>query len=145
MKMDFIPFEHVGIFKLDDKIEKYTDILSKYKYKPANEYGDEYYYSPEYEAYYQGHYVMVTEEKICAVFCYGEVIYNNHNLIGLTIDEFEKITNSNYVGKPDELDIFEDEPPMYDYEFEEIGVTVTTHYGKINSLTISGHWSYEDD
>ena len=143
--MEFAPFEYVGVFKLDDDVENYSDVLSKYRFQEANEYGDEYYYSPEYQACYQGHFVQVSEGIICAVFCYGEVIYKGVNLINLTIEEFKKITNSDYVGEADELDIFEDEPPLYDYLFKDIGITATTHYGKIQSLTISGHWSYEDD
>lgn len=145
MDMIFIPFERIGDFYLDDEVSKYKNILSKYIHVPKDEYGYEYYHVNEPYTDKDSHFIAVTNNKIRAVFCYDNVVFNGINLIGLTIDEFKKITNSDYIGEPDELDIFEDEPPMYDYKFKEIGVTVETHYERINNITVSGHWSYEDD
>ena len=66
--MNFIPFEYIGSFRLDDDASKYSNILSQYKRKTSDEYGNTYYYSPEYEAYYKGHYVMITEKKnMCCI------------------------------------------------------------------------------
>ena len=145
MKNMFIPFKRYGDFILDDDIAKYANILSAYKYEAPDEYGDEYYYSPDYKPYYTGHSLMVIDKKIRSVFCHKEVIYNNTNLINLSIDEFQNITNSKYVDQPDEFDIFENEPPEYAYEFDDIGAQVWTHYGRVVTIIVSGYWSYEDD
>lgn len=143
--MSFIPFKQIGPFQLDDDVKKYSEILSTYNYEPVNKYGSEYYHYPKDETQYGSHFIQVKDGKIRTVFCYDKVIFNGINLMGLTIDEFKKITNADYVGEIYEADIFEDELPMYDYEFDEIGVSVRTHYDHIVNITISGHWSYEDD
>ncbi|MBP3195176.1 MAG: hypothetical protein J6M05_05875 [Cardiobacteriaceae bacterium] len=148
MYMTFIPFERVGIFQLDDDVTKYFNILSEYEYEPADEYGNEYYhFSKNYidDINSDTHFVEVTNGKIRTVFCYNELIYKNINLIGLTIDEFKKITESDYVGEVDVRDFHENEPPEYVYEFEEIGAQVWTHYGRVVTIIVSGHWSYEED
>ena len=143
--MDFVPFEYVGIFKLDDDVNNYLDELSQYVHLEKDEHGFEYYHISEPYSEKDNLFLSVTDGKIRTVFCYDSAIFNGIELIGLTVDEFKNITNSDYIGEPDELDIFEDKPPLYDYSFKEIGITVTTHYGKIQSLTISGHWVYEED
>ena len=76
---------------------------------------------------------------------YKELVYKNTNLIGLTIDDFKKITGADYVGEVDIRDFHEDEPPEYVYEFEEIGAQVWTHYDRIVTIIVSGRWSYEDE
>lgn len=143
--MTFVPFEQVGIFQLDDDVNKYSDILSKYFHEPVDEYGNEYFHIGDDETIKDTHFLQVKDGKIRAVFCYEELIYKGINLIGLTIEEFKKIICTDYVGEIYEADIFDDEPPMYDYDFKEIGLTVRTHYDRIHDITVSGHWIYEDD
>ena len=143
--MNFIPFERVGIFQLDDDIRKYSDVLSKYFHEPIDEYGSEYFHVGDDETVDDTHFLQIKDNRIRTIFCYHELIYKNVNLIGLTLAEFKKITNADYVGEIYEADIFEDEPSMYDYEFTTLGLTVRTHYDRVHSITVSGHWSYEDD
>ncbi|MBR1375071.1 MAG: hypothetical protein IJ566_03210 [Cardiobacteriaceae bacterium] len=145
MQFIFIPFESIGPFKLDDDVKNYSEILSIYKHEQVNQYGSEYYTYPKRESDYGSHFLQVKEGKIRTVFCYDSVIFQGTNLMGLNINEFGKITNSNYIGEIYEADIFEDEPPMYEYEFDYIGVSVRTHYEKIVDIAISGHSSYEED
>ena len=144
IKMNFVPFEQVGIFKLDDDVEKYSDNLLNYIYKKGYFNNDEYHFGDN-DIKKNSHFLSIQDGKIRTIFCYKELIYKNINLIGLTIDEFKKITQSDYVGEVDVIDFHEDEPPEYVYEFEEIGAQVWTHYDRIVTIIVSGHWSYEDD
>ena len=145
MKMTFIPFESVGIFNFGDEIEKYSDVLSRYCYTPPNEDGDEYYHIAEPYTDDDEHFIRVYDGKIRAIFCYKELIFNNTNLIGLTIEELKKATNADYVGDIEEVDIFDDEPPKYIYYFDDIGAQVWTHYGYVTDIIVAGYWSYSDD
>ena len=145
MKMNFVPFKQVGVFQLDDDIEKYTDVLSTYIYTPPDEDGYEHYHIAEPYSDDDEHFISVFEEKIRAIFCYKELIFNNTNLIGLTIEEFKKATNTDYVEDIEEMDIFDDEPPKYIYYFDDIGAQVWTHYGYVTDIIVAGYWSYSDD
>lgn len=144
IKMDFIPFERVGIFQLDDDFANYADTVSNYIHKKDDFGGDEYHFGDD-DIKDDSHFLSVEDGKIRSIFCYEELIYKNTNLIGLTLDEFIKITESNYVGEVDEMDIHEDEPPEYVYEFDGIGAQVWTHYGRVVTVIVAGYWSYEDD
>ena len=143
--MIFIPFKQVGIFQLDDDVSNYSDVLANYFYEPIDEYGNEYYHSAEPYSAEDTHMLQVVDGKIRAVFCDETLIYNGINLIGLTIEELKNITNLDYVGEVYEADLFDDKPPMYDYDFDDIGITARTHYGRIVDIIASGYWIYEDD
>ncbi|MBR1375219.1 MAG: hypothetical protein IJ566_03955 [Cardiobacteriaceae bacterium] len=143
--MNFIPFKQVGIFQLDDDVSRYSDVLATYFYEAVDEYGNEYYHLAEPYSAEDSHMLQVVDGKIRAVFCDESLIYNGINLIGLTIDELKNITNSDYIGEIYEADLFDDKPPMYDYHFDEIGITARTHYGRIVDIIASGHWLYEED
>ena len=142
--MNFVPFKRVGIFQLDDDVKKYSDVLSRYFYESIDEYGNEYFHVGDDDTIDDTHFLQVKDGKIRSIFCYEELIYKNVNLIGMTLTEFKEITNADYVGEIYESDIFDDEPPMYDYEFKEIGLTVRMHYDRVHDITVSGHWIYEN-
>ena len=148
MNMIFIPFKQVGIFQLDDDVSNYSDVLANYFHRPDEMFDGEYYeyyHSAEPYSAEDTHMLQVVDGKIRAVFCDESLIYEGVNLIGLTIDELKNITNSDYVGEIYEADLFDDKPPMYDYDFDDIGITARTHYGHIVDIIASGYWLYEDD
>ena len=143
MDMHFVPFQSVGLFKLGDNADSYTDILQKYEME-KDEDGSIFYLLKDDEQYLE-HMIEVRDGVIYTVFCYSSLLYKGVNLIGLTVEEFQSITNATYVGKPDEVDIFDDEPPKYIYSFDSIGANVWTHYGYIVDIIVAGLYSYEDD
>ena len=77
-----------------------------------------------YESQDGSFFITVRENKIDSIFCYKELFYKNTNLIKLTIDQFKIITESNFIGKIDELDFEDDGIPQFVYEFETIGLQV---------------------
>ena len=46
------------------------------------------------------------------------------NLIGISIEDFQKITESSFVGEIDKLHVEDDSIPQLVYQFEELGLQV---------------------
>lgn len=143
MDMHFIPFYSVGLFKLGDSAALYADILQKYEME-KDEDGSIFYLLKDDEQCLE-YMIEVRNDIIYTIFCYSSLLYKGINLIGLTIEEFQSVTNASYVGEPDEVNIFDDEEPKYIYAFDSIGANVWTHYGYIVDIIVAGSYSYEDD
>ena len=97
MKLNLSPFKSVGPFKFGESIDKYISILQFFRYSPPDKFG-----VCEYESQDGSFFITVRENKIDSIFCYKELFYKDTNLIGLTIEQFKIITESNFIGKIDE-------------------------------------------
>ena len=138
--LEFTPWQSVGIFKFDDNIINYQQELSDWYLSPKDEYGVEHYHLND-----DSRMMSVRNGKIGSIFCYETLIYQGVNLIGLTIDEFKRITQSDYVGDVDVLDFEDDGYPQSVYEFEDIGAQVWEKQGKIVTIIVAGKDSYSDE
>ena len=138
--LEFTPWQSVGIFKFDDDIANYQNELTSWIFEPLDKYGDEHYKTPN-----DTRIISVHNSKIGSIFCYETLIYQGVNLIGLTIDEFKNITQSDYVGDVDVLDFEDDGYPQSVYEFEDIGAQVWEKQGKIVTIIVAGKDSYSDE
>ena len=138
MKLNLSPFKSVGPFKFGENVDKYISILQFFKYSPPDEFG-----VCEYESQDSSFFITVRENKIDSIFCYKELFYKDTNLIGLTIEQLKIITESNFIGKIDELDFEDDGIPQFVYDFETIGLQVWEKNSGI--VTIIASPCIEDD
>ena len=137
--LEFTPWQSVGIFKFDDDITNYQQALSNWYLTPKNEYGVEHYHLND-----DSRMISIRHGKIGSIFCYETLIYQGVNLIGLTIDEFKNITQSDYVGTPEEIDFEDDGYSQTIYNFDDIGARAWVKKNKIVTIIVAGKESYSD-
>lgn len=138
--LEFTPWQSVGVFKFDDDIANYQNELADWIFEPIDKYGDEHYKTSN-----DTRIISIHSGKIGSIFCYETLIYQGVNLIGLTIDEFKNITQSDYVGTPEEMDFEDDGYPQVIYNFDDIGARVWVKKGKIVTIIVAGKDSYSDE
>lgn len=138
-KLEFIPFKSIGKFIFDTNIDAYHDELTSFNYEEPDEFNKEYYRSHDDNLM-----IAVRNNVLESIFCYKELYYQNTNLIGLNLVEFQKLLQSNYVGDVEEYDLG-DEVPQLVYQFDEIGVQVWTKQDKVVTIIASGKESYSDE
>lgn len=138
--LEFIPWQSVGVFKFDDDIANYQNELTNWVFEPIDEYGLEHYHLND-----DSRMISIRHGKIGSIFCYETLIYQGINLIGLSIDEFKHITQSDYVGTPEEMDFEDDGYPQTIYDFDDIGARAWVKKGKIVTIIVAGKDSYSDE
>lgn len=137
---EFTPWQSVGVFKFDDDIVKYQERLADWAFEPKDSYGDEYYKSNDGTRM-----ISVHKGKIGSIFCYDTLIYQDTNLIGLTVHEFAQLLDTKPTGEPEEMDFEDDGYPQTIYDFDDIGVRVWEKKGKIVTIIVAGKDSYSDE
>ena len=138
--LEFIPWKSVGKFELNSDIKNYQFPKQNWEYGEKDEFGDEFYRATDNSLT-----ISFQNNKVHNIFCYETLIYQGVNLIGLTIDEFKNITQSDYVGDVDVLDFEDDGYPQSVYEFEDIGAQVWEKQGKIVCIIVADKESYSDE
>lgn len=136
----FTPWQSVGEFHLESNIGLYQFPNQQWNYYPKDEFGVE-----SYRAVDGSISIYFQDSVIIHIFCHDTLIYHSTNLIGLTIDEFRQITQSDYVGEIDVIDFEDDGYPQNVYEFESIGAQVWEKQGKIVTIVVAGKDSYSDE
>lgn len=134
------PFQSVDIFGLDSQIENYQSYLNYWHYEPDDEFGKSYYKSLDGNLM-----IAVRNQKIESIFCYQSLYYKGVNLIGLTLNDFKALMNTEPVGEVDELDFEMDGYPQFVYEFERVGLQVWEKQDLIVTIVASGQDSYLDE
>lgn len=137
----FTPWQSVGVFKFDDEITHYHKSLSNWRFEAQNEYGTAFYHHPHDD-------FMISvdkHQKIQSIFCYDTLIYQDTNLIGLTVHEFAQLLDTKPTGEPEEMDFEDDGYPQTIYDFDDIGAQVWEKKGKIVTIIVAGKDSYSDE
>ncbi|HGN6546393.1 TPA: hypothetical protein ACKULT_002115, partial [Neisseria gonorrhoeae] len=83
---EFLPFTSVGIFRFGADITQYKNILETFMYEPPDEFGTEYYESPDSNLL-----ISVEKNKIISIFCYQELYFMGVNIIGLNFEIFKQL------------------------------------------------------
>lgn len=138
--LDFVPFQSIGFFQLGGNISQYKDLLSDWEFEPIDEYGKEYYKSSD-----ENLMIAVRNQIIESIFCYKEVLYNNTNLIGLSIQEFKDLLNVEPIGDIEKYDFEDDNYPQFVYEFERIGLQVWEKNGVIVTVIAGSKENYSNE
>lgn len=131
MSHEFTPYVRVGEFYFNTPMDEYQEKLTDY-IKRIDEYNYTY-FSAKDDSCMIG---FDEDDLLSAVFCYEVVTYNNINLIGLTLNEFQMVIKCNFIGKPEEFDIDDDDIPQYVYDFENFGSQVWIKNGVIVSMVL---------
>ncbi|SUA20360.1 Uncharacterised protein [Neisseria gonorrhoeae] len=84
---EFLPFTSVGIFRFGADITEYKNILETFMYEPPDEFGTEYYESPDSNLL-----ISVKKNKIISIFCYQELYFMGVNIIGLNFEDFKQLS-----------------------------------------------------
>ena len=119
MRLELFPLKSVGQFKFGNHIQCYTSLLKDFKCDDPDEVGYVHYEDPD-----ESFFITVKDNRIDSIFCYKELWFRGVNLIGVSIEEFQKITESSFVGEIDELHVEDDSIPQLVYQFEELGLQV---------------------
>lgn len=138
-KLAFIPFKSIGKFIFDTNIDEYRDELTSFNYEEPDEFNKEYYRSQDDNLM-----IAVRKNILESIFSYKELYYENTNLIGLSLSEFQKLLQVDDVGHVEEYDLG-DEVPQFVYQFDDIGVQVWTKQDKVVTIIASGKESYSDE
>ena len=119
MRLELFPLKSVGHFKFGNHIQCYTSLLKEFKCDDPDEFDYVHYEDPD-----ESFFITVKDNRIDSIFCYKELWFRGVNLIGVSIEEFQKITESSFVGEIDELHVEDDSIPQLVYQFEELGLQV---------------------
>lgn len=132
-----IPFQSVGGFEFGVNIAQYQAVLADWEFEPTDEFGKAYYKSPD------GNLILaIREQKIESIFCYQSVYYQGFNVIGLTVQTFENLSNAKPVGDIEQYDFEDDGLPQFVYEFESVGLQIWEKQGKIVTIIAGGKDNY---
>lgn len=134
----FIPFESVGDFKINSKIDDYFNSHEFEVFPKDGEYDSE-----KFNIDNPSISLFVEDGVIESICCDEECLYKGRNLIGMSIEELISHTGEKYYGEIDEADFEEDNIPQYIYEFEDIGLQVWTKNGIV--VTVIASTACEDD
>ncbi|MDO4907235.1 hypothetical protein [Neisseria sp.] len=137
---EFSPFVSVGDFKFDTDIGLYKKLLKDFSYESPDEFGTEYYESPD-----ENLLLGIKNNEIISIFCYKELYFLGLNLIGLTLSEFQQIFQCDYVGEVDEIYLADENYPTYVYEFDGIGAQVWVALEKIVTIIVGGKEAYSTE
>lgn len=132
-----IPFKSVGDFGFGENIAQHQKILSDWEFEPVDKFGKVYYKSPDDNLM-----LAVRNQKIESIFCYRWVYYQGINLIGLTVQAFENLSNAKPVGDIEQYDFEHDGFPQYVYEFESVGLQIWEKQEKIITIIAGGKDNY---
>lgn len=135
-----IPLQSISSFQFDSDILQYQMLLSNWELEPMDEFGKEYYKSPDNNLM-----LAVRKQKLESIFCYQTLYYQNINLIGLTIAELCQLFNTQPTGEVSEYDFEDDGYPQFVYQFDTIGLQVWEKQGKIVTIIASGQESYSNE
>lgn len=134
IKLEFKPLISVGLFHFNTSIDLYREVLQKqYTFIPLDKFGTVTYIEKNDE-----HMITFRDGLLESVFCYDNLYFHQHNLIGLGINDFIKITDVHYSNKPEKLLFEDDKTPQYVYEFDSVGAQVWVKNDKIISIILNG-------
>lgn len=122
---EFLPFTSVGIFRFGADITQYKNILETFMYEPPDEFGTEYYESPD------SNLLISVKNKIISIFCYQELYFMGVNIIGLNFEIFKQLFHYPKLNDIDKCYLSNESYPTYIYDFDEIGVQAWEAKGKL--------------
>ncbi|EMT0032844.1 TPA: hypothetical protein WN616_000748 [Neisseria gonorrhoeae] len=137
---EFLPFTSVGIFRFGADITEYKNILETFMYEPPDEFGTEYYESPDSNLL-----ISVKKNKIISIFCYQELYFMGVNIIGLNFEIFKQLFHYPKLNDIDKCYLSNESYPTYVYEFDEIGVQAWEAKGKIVTIIAGGKDNYSTE
>ena len=129
MRLELFPLSSVGHFKFGNHIHYYASLLKDFKCSAPDEFGYVHYEAPD-----ESFFITVKDNRIDSIFCYKELWFKDVNLIGMSIEEFQKITESSFIEEVDELHVEDDNIPQLVYQFEELGLQVWEKNGVIVTI-----------
>ena len=134
------PFNCVGDFIFGDNIDKYKNHFKYFKLQPKDEFIDDY-----HKSLYGNMEITVENNRISSITCHKKLFYESINLIGLELDKFMRIMKYNHFEEEDKLNIYENNIPIYVYEFSDIGCQVWVENNKIVTIIANGIDAYSDE
>ena len=137
---EFLPFTSVGIFRFGADITQYKNILETFMYEPPDEFGTEYYESPDSNLL-----ISVEKNKIISIFCYQELYFMGVNIIGLNFENFKQLFHYPKLNDIDKCYLSNESYPTYIYDFDEIGVQAWKAKGKVVTIIAGGKDNYSTE